>query len=155
MHLFRASLVGAFWALALAGPVGGDSLSLDPEAQLKRDQSDCRRWATLHTGFDPRNTTSSEAPNPHQTVPVLKSVPGAASHGFAASALRDDERRRSARMARKQQVQDEADLEDRRAVYERAVRTCLEGRNHSSNDHSAALIGEPAARILQEPSPTK
>lgn len=134
MHLFRAALIGAFLTLGLVGSVRAESLS--PEAKLKRDQSDCRRWAILHTGFDPKNTTPSEAPHPEQTLLAPHPAAVGGSRGLAASALRDSEQRRNAIMERKQRAQDDADLEARRAVYERALRTCLEGRNHTVKDRS-------------------
>ena len=134
-HLFRTALIAAFLALAPVGSLRGDSLSA--EDQRKRDESDCRRWATLHTGFDPKNPPpSSDAPPSDQTVAQLGPSPGAANSALAI-ALRDAERRRNASMARKKAAQYEVDLESQRAVYERTVKTCLEGRGHSVADHAS------------------
>jgi hypothetical protein len=138
MRPFQASLFGALLAFSLAVPVRGDS---PDEAKLKRDQSDCRRWAAQHTHFDP-NETTSDTPRP-PIDPPLGHAPGIAIHDAAAAKQREaDARRRNEMIARKQRAQDEADLEARRAVYERAVKTCVEGRTASVGDHSTASIGE-------------
>jgi hypothetical protein len=129
MHCSRVSWIGAFLALALVSPARGDSV-VTPKgeksaAQQKKDKYECHRWATQHTGFDPKDATSSEPPP--QKDPRLDAERGARAGGQLNEARRHEDT-----IARKKQRDvDDADLERRRASYDRALKTCLEGRNYS------------------------
>lgn len=137
MYVFRISLIGVV-ALALIGPVHGDSL-VSPEAKRKRDESDCRRRATAHTGFDPKNTESASEtpPDPYEKAARLNPAPGVGAgawgNAWAASVQREAERRNVEKARKDQRLQQEADLENQRAAYDRSFKVCLEGRNHSAS----------------------
>jgi hypothetical protein len=146
MHPFRLSLMGVFVMLVVLGGLsssrGASIVSPaddDSRAQLQRDTDDCRRRAIMHTGFDPKDPTPAEAPR--KTTTRMKPMPGPEGR-----ALQEAERRQDVRERKKQQVQDEADLESRRAAYDRAMKTCLEGLNHAAEEHGALPVkaGQPA-----------
>jgi hypothetical protein len=124
MHLSRASLIGAFAALAVVSSARGDPIGAPTDdqavAQQRKDESDCRRWASHHTGFDPKESAPSEPP---RTVRPLD-PPSGPGHAV----LREARQRDEAKARKKQRAQDQADFESRRANYERALKQCLEGR---------------------------
>jgi hypothetical protein len=129
MHLSRLSLLGVFAALALASAAHGDSVGAPKGeksvAQQKKDKYECHRWAVQHTGFDPKSDTSSEPPR--KTDPRLD-----AERSAKAGAQLNEARRREDMAARKRQRElEDAELERRRASYDRAVKTCLEGRHYT------------------------
>ena len=135
MRLSRVSLIAASVSLAFASSVRGQSIDSDlspkadrSEAQQKRDEADCHRWATLHTGFDPKQSAPEP---PRDTGAELNRMPGQDRRAFGDLARRDDLRRRELDTRKKRQAQEAADFENRRASYERSVETCIEGRNHS------------------------
>jgi len=120
MHPFRVSLMGAFAALAVVSSVRADPTD-ESLAQQKKVDYECRQWAAQHTGFDPKAPTPSEPP---RRIRSLDPVPRGAGDALLQAARRRDD----ALARKKQREEQEAELESRRAKYERAVKTCLEGR---------------------------
>jgi len=82
--------------------------------------------AAQHTGFDPKNDTSGEPP-PKKDPRLMR----ARRQGRCAAERGASTRRLIAR--KKQRELDDADLERRRASYDRAVKDLFEGRNYSVN----------------------
>ncbi len=127
MHRSWVSLVCALLAIALASSARGVTPKRDQSAaQQEKDQYECRRWAVAHTGFDPKNPPSAP---PRKTG--VQSSPVAGLKGDPV--LRKVQRRDEEMARKKQQEQHKAKLEAQRVKYERAVKTCLEGRNYSVN----------------------
>ena len=134
MHVSRISLIGAFVALALTSPVRGQSIeSIDApkekpsKAKQDKDESECRLWANLHTGFDPEGADTKEAPTPKRSTranPVLADplMPGARREQ---ARLRED-------MARKRRDAQRAAETEKRASYDREYKTCLDERRRRS-----------------------
>jgi hypothetical protein len=147
MGFSRLVRIGVFVALGVVSSARGAGILAptgdEPQAQLKRDTDDCRRRATLHTGFDPNDPPSAEAPR--KTSARMKPMPGKDSR-----VLQEEERLEDERARKKQQAEAEADLERRRADYDRAVKTCLAGLNHPV-DPGAAPAATSGPGVSDQP----
>jgi hypothetical protein len=121
MRLFRVWLIGASAALAVVSPASGDTAEEEAAAQQKKIAYECRQWASQHTQFDPKEPAPDDTPRRTGRLDPAPGTPG--------GALLKQQRRREDEIARKKQhEQEQADFEARRAKYDRALKTCLEGR---------------------------
>jgi len=129
-------------------PKGGQ----DAEQQ-KKDEYECHEWAVQQSGFDPINAPSAadavpaEAPKGGVVRGGARGAAGGAivgaiagdagkgaAIGAAGGALIGGARRRDQhRQQEATQQQAQANIDAQRASYNRAKKTCLEGRNYSVN----------------------
>jgi YMGG-like Gly-zipper len=121
--------------------------------QQSKDKYECHDWAVKQTGFDPLSSSSQPA-TVKPTGPQPNAVKGAArgaavgavggaiagdagkgaAAGAAGGAMVGGMRRRDAAAANAQaNAQAKAANDSQRSNYDRAVKTCLEGRNYSVN----------------------
>jgi len=142
-------------ALVVGAPAYAD-LMIYPKAkqsaeQQSKDKYECHEWAVGQTGFDPMKAPETvQAPVGPQPNAVRGAARGAAAGavvgavagdagkgaaaGAAGGAMVGAVRRRDAQRTYQAQVaQQDAANQDKRANYDRAVKTCLEARNYSVN----------------------
>jgi hypothetical protein len=127
--------------------------------QMQRDKVECQIWARQQTGFDPLQASGFSAPPPAASGSVgggvvrggaagaaVGAVGGAiggnvgtgAAIGAATGALfggmrRSDQNRREAEATRQWAQQENAAQADARDRFNRAFRTCLEGKGYTVN----------------------
>ena len=144
--------------LGLAGAAAAQQLMIYPKGgqdqnQQNKDKAECQVWATGQTGFDPLNPAAA-APQVPAEAPKGGAVRGAAkgaAAGAAIGAIAGDAGKGAAigaagggmgGAARKRgqerdqeaaQAQAQAAVDQQRASFDRAMKTCLEGRNYSVN----------------------
>ena len=122
------------------------------EDQLNRDRGECYAWAVQQTGYDPANPPTAGAPAPEaQQGGLVRGAArgaavgavggaiggdagkgaaiGAATGGMIGGLRRRDQRARQEQQARNQQSQAQAGRDN----YNRALKTCMEGRGYSVN----------------------
>jgi hypothetical protein len=128
------------------------------EEQMSKDKFECQRWATQQTGFDPLATPTASTPPPAAEQPAGGAGRGAlrgAAGGALIGAIAGDTKRgaaigagsgallggmrRSDQRAREQAAQDNwaqqeaARYSQQRNDFNRAYRTCLQGRGYTVN----------------------
>lgn len=155
---FVSTTLAAAVLCAFAGSASAD-LMIYPKNnqsadQQSKDKYECHEWAVKQTGFDPLSTSSTQTSAPAPTGPQPNAVRGAArgaavgavggaiagdagkgaAAGAAGGAMVGAMRRRDQAIANQQTAaQQDAAVQGQRANYDRAVMTCLEGRNYSVN----------------------
>ena len=127
------------------------------QAQQKKDDYECYQWATAQTGFDPMQAPTATAPPPEDkdvTASAGKGALGGAATGAAVGALtggswsqgaaigavagglfgnhRKNKQKNANRQADDQWANEQAaSYQQRRNNYNRAKKTCLEGRGYT------------------------
>jgi hypothetical protein len=129
----------------IAYPAKGQSAD-----QQSRDRYDCHVWAVQQSGFDPTQQIAQGAPPP---APTTGLVPGAArgaavgavggaiggnagkgaAIGAASGALIGGIRRNEQLRRQQAYQQQSGSSTPQRATYERALKTCLQGRGYTVN----------------------
>ncbi|SDJ01999.1 Glycine-zipper containing OmpA-like membrane domain-containing protein [Ferrimonas sediminum] len=118
--------------------------------QQKQDTLECQAWATENTGVDPVQLASQPAPASQQTGgerargalggaaagAAIGAIAGDAGEGAAIGAavgtMRGGSKRRQAEAANQQaQANAQADKDSQMAMYTRAFKACMEGREYS------------------------
>lgn len=128
------------------------------QQQMDRDKMECQTWARQQTGFDPMATPTATAPQPPQEAPqggllrgaargaavgvVGGAIVGEAGRGAAIGAStgalmggmrRSDQIRRENQTQQQWAQQEAAQLSRDRDRFNRAFRTCLEGKGYTVN----------------------
>jgi Glycine-zipper domain len=123
------------------------------QAQQDQDKYECHQWAVSQSGFDPSNppaATSSTAPQQQRGQGVRGAARGAAlgavggavagdagtgaAAGAAMGGVAGGMRRRAARrQERQQQAEGQAASSSGQDAYNRALKTCLQGRGYTVN----------------------
>ena len=128
------------------------------QEQTEKDKFECYNWARQQTGFDPVQTPAATAPPPSGEAPkggvirggargaAVGAVGGAiagdagrgAAIGAATGALlggmrRADQRRQEEEALRQHAQQQASQNKQNRDQYNRAYKTCLEGRGYTVN----------------------
>lgn len=126
--------------------------------QQAQDKAQCQTWATQQTGFDPLNPTTptGQRPQHESTGPgVVGGAAGGAALGAVIGAIAGDagkgaaigaaggglmggmrsgsQRRRNEERERNYEQQQAAQAQYARDQFNRAYRTCLEGRGYTVN----------------------
>jgi hypothetical protein len=126
--------------------------------QLQRDKVECQIWARQQTGFDPLQTPTASAPPAATGSPVgglirggaagaaagvvggaiggnvgRGAAIGAASGALLGGMVRSDQNRREAEDTRQWARQESAAQSAARDRFNRAYRTCLEGKGYTVN----------------------
>lgn len=143
-----------FWASAAQGQVYVYPQNGQSEEQQQKDKAECQSWATQQTGYDPLQPPVASAPPPQQSSTGPGAVGGAArgaAVGAAVGAIAGDagkgaaigaagggltggmKRKRGKREHEQAQEQQAAQVQQARAQFDRAFRTCVEGRGYSVN----------------------
>jgi len=150
-------------ALVFAASASAQQLFIYPQKgqsaeQQQTDKAQCQTWATQQTGFDPLNPPTASAPRPQHesTGPgVVGGAAGGAALGAVIGALAGDagkgaaigaasgglmggmrsggQRRRNEERQQGYEQQQAAQQQHARDQFNRAFRTCLEGRSYTVN----------------------
>ncbi len=127
-------------------------------AQQQKDQAECQNWATQQTGFNPLAPPGPSSPPPQQEATQGGAVRGAARGAAVGAAIgaiggnagkgaamgaaggglmggmrRSDQRRRQDQERENWERQQAAQQQQARDSFNRAFRTCLEGRGYTVN----------------------
>ncbi len=158
MHFGIRFLFALLIPLGLAGAAAAQQMMIYPKAgqdqkQQTLDKGECQAWATGQTGFDPLNPTAA-APQAVAAAPSGGAVRGAArgaaggaaigaiagdagkgaAIGAAAGGMRGVAKKHDQQSAQAAaQAQAQAAVDQQRATFDRAMKTCLEGKNYSVN----------------------
>ena len=154
-------LMSILWITTFAANSLADDLIVYPSRnqsaqQQDKDQWECRSWATKQTGFDPASRPTSSTPPPTRQPPrggVVRGAAGGAALGAIGGAIagnagkgaaigavgggaigavrRNDQRRQDQQAQQQWAQQANAEYEQKRSTWLRAVKACLTGRGYT------------------------
>ena len=119
------------------------------EEQQKKDKYECHMWAVEQTGFDPQAPVQTTTQSQGSEGQVARGAARGAALGAIGGAIAGDpgkgaavgaavggtggamRRRSSQQQAQAQAQQQEAERQQQQANFDRAYKTCLEGRDYT------------------------
>ncbi len=119
------------------------------EEQQNKDKFECHTWAKEQTGFDPTAPVQTTTPNQGPDGKVVRGAARGAALGAIGGAIAGDagkgasigaavgggggamRKRAGNQQAQAQAKQEQAQRQQQRANFDRAYKTCLEGRNYT------------------------